>query len=137
MFLLTCTVIAQVVFTLSCLKVLPSTNAVLFTAIICAGFFFNGTVPLFLELCVESVYPVAEGMPGIVANVIANVVLLIFYGSFMLPHSDVEWMNWVLGVGVGISIPILLVYRQKYPRLDMDTQTVPEEHDGVTEGQTA
>lgn len=135
-FLLTCTVISQVVFTLSCLKILPSTNAVLFTAIICAGFFFNGTVPLFLELCVECAYPVDEGMPGIVANVMGNVVLLIFYGTFMLPHSDVGWMNWVLSAGIGISIPILLIYRQKYSHLDMDTWVVSEESDGKDEAIT-
>ena len=38
----------------------------------------------------------------------------------MLPHSDVRWMNWVTVCSLGASVFGLLIYREKYTRLEID-----------------
>ena len=68
----------------------------------------------------ESVYPVGEGIAGGILVTAGNVVLLLFYSAFMLPHSDVRWMNWVTVSGLGVCVIGLLLYREKYTRLDLD-----------------
>ena len=50
------------VFSLICMKVIPSTPWVYYATCILGGLTLNGSIPLFFELAVESSYPVAEGM---------------------------------------------------------------------------
>ena len=70
----------------------------------------------------ECVYPFGEGIAGGILITAGNVVLLFFNIAFMLPHSDVRWMNWVLVSGLGVCGIGLLIYQEKYTRLDLDTQ---------------
>lgn len=69
----------------------------------------------------ECVYPVGEGIAGGILITAGNVVLLLFYIAFMLPHSDVRWMNWVAVSSLGVCFLGLLTYRERYTRLDLDT----------------
>ena len=69
----------------------------------------------------ECVYPVGEGIAGGILITAGNVVLLLFYVAFMLPHSDVKWMNWVSVSGLGVCVIWLLIYREQYTRLEVDT----------------
>ena len=69
----------------------------------------------------ECVYPFGEGIAGGILMTAGNVVLLFFYVAFMLPHSDVRWMNWVTVSGLGVCVLSLFIYREKYTRLDLDT----------------
>ena len=125
-FLLFFTAISQLIFTLTCIEILPPTKAVLFLGIIAGGLFYNGTLPLFLELAVDCVYPVTEGMTGVTIMTVGNFILLVFYVVFMLPNSNVSWMNWVTVAGMAVCVPGLLIYKERYSRLDMDTA----DHDG-------
>ena len=113
--------ISQLVFSLSCAGILPSTKPLLYSSIIFDGFFFNGTLPLLFELAMECVYPFGDGIAGSILVTAGNAVLLFFYVFFMLPHSDVRWMNWVVVSGLGACVLGLLMYREKYTRLDLDT----------------
>ena len=121
MLLLALSTISQLVFGLSCAGILPSTKPILYGSIIFGGLVYNGTLPLFFELAMECVYPVGEGIAGGILITAGNVVLLLFYIAFMLPHSDVRWMNWVTASGLGVCVIGLLMYREKYTRLDLDT----------------
>jgi len=123
MLLLTLSTISQLFFSLSCAGILPSTKPLLYSSIIFGGFVYNGTLPLFFELAMECVYPVGEGIAGGILVTMANVVLLFFYVAFMLPHSDMRWMNWVTVSGLGVCVIGLLLYREKYTRLDLDSST--------------
>ena len=40
----------------------------------------------------------------------------------MLPHSDVKGMNWVLTSVYGIGVIGMLMFREKFTRLDLDSQ---------------
>ena len=126
MLLLTLSTISQLIFSLSCEGILPSTKPLLYSSIIFGGFVYNGTLPLFFELAMECIYPVGEGIAGGILVTVANFVLLFFYVAFMLPHSDAKWMNWVTVVGLAVCVIGLLIYREKYTRLDLDSCTKDE-----------
>ena len=68
----------------------------------------------------EHVYPVGGGIAGGILITTGNVVLLVFYFIFMLPNSDLRWMNWVTVGGLSFSSLGLLFYREKYERLSLD-----------------
>lgn len=120
------TVIMQLIFTLTCSKILPFSKGLLFTSIICSGLLFNGTIPLVFELIMECVFPVGEGTSVGMALILGNLVIFVFDAAFMFPMADVQWMNWVSVGGIAVCVPLLLVYKSQYRRLDLDTQPVEE-----------
>ena len=81
---------------------------------------YNGTLPLFFELAMERVYPVGEGVAGSILVAAGNLVLLLFYIAFMVPQSDIKWMNWVTVAGLGVCVIGCLIDREEYTRLDLD-----------------
>jgi len=120
--LLALSTISQLVFSLSCAGILPSTKPLLYSFIIFGGFVFNGTLPLLFELAMECVYPVGGGIVGGIVIEAMSVVLLLFDIAFMLLHSDIKGMNWVLTSVYGVGVIGMLIFREKYTRLDLDTQ---------------
>lgn len=115
------TVTMQLIFTLTCSKILPFSQGLLFASIICSGLLFNGTIPLVFELIMECVFPVGEGTSVGMALILGNLVIFVFDAAFMFPMSDVQWMNWVSVGGIAVCVPLLLVYKSQYRRLDLDT----------------
>ena len=120
------TVICQLIFTMTCSRILPFSQGLLFASIICGGLLFTGTIPLVFELIMECVFPVGEGTSVGMGLVLANSVIFVFDVAFMFPRSDVQWMNWVSVGGIACCIPLLLVYKSQYRRLDLDTEPVKE-----------
>ena len=116
------TVLFQLIFTLTCSKILPFSQGLLFTSIICSGLLFNGTIPLVFELIMECVFPVGEGTSVGVGLVLGNAVILLFDLTFMFPITNVRWMNWVCVGGVTACIPLLLLYKAQYRRLAVDVE---------------
>ena len=84
------------------------------------GFIYTGNVPLFFELAMEHAYPVNEGITGCILQAMANVITLFFYITFMLPRSNARWMNWVTIGDLAACTLGLLIYREKYTRLNLD-----------------
>ena len=70
----------------------------------------------------ECVYPVGAGIAGGIIMVAVSAVLLLFNITFMLPHSDVKGMNWVLTSVYGLGVIGVLMFREKFTRLDLDSQ---------------
>ena len=122
--LLALSTISLLLFSLSCAGILPSTKPLLFSSIIFGGLFFNGAISLFIELTVECAYPVGEGLASSFNMTMTSLIGLFFYIPFMLPHSDVRWMNWVTVCSLRASVLGLLIYREKYTRLEIDERDV-------------
>ena len=118
--LLALSTLSLLIFSLSCAGILPSTKPLLFSSIISGGLFFNSAIPLFIELTMECAYPVGEGLASSLNMTMTNIIGLFFYIPFMLPHSDVRWMNWMTVCSLGASVLGLLIYREKYTRLEID-----------------
>uniref|UniRef100_A0A3P8RK77 Solute carrier family 49 member 4 n=1 Tax=Amphiprion percula TaxID=161767 RepID=A0A3P8RK77_AMPPE len=86
--------LASTWFTLTCLSRvthLPATAAILYTSCILVGIFINSSVPIFLELFIETVYPVPEGITCGVVTFLGNLVcgLLLFFLTFYC--TDALW----------------------------------------------
>ncbi|XP_063353090.1 solute carrier family 49 member 4 [Pelmatolapia mariae] len=115
--------LASTWFTLTCLSSythLPSTSAILYTSCILVGIFINSSVPIFLELFIETVYPVPEGITCGVVTFLGNLVtgLLLFFLTFYC--KDVSWLNWCLTGSCLFSLVLILFFRESYDRLYLD-----------------
>ncbi|XP_052462455.1 solute carrier family 49 member 4-like [Carassius gibelio] len=110
-------------FTLTCLTRLthlPSTKATLYTSCILVGIFINSSVPIFLELFIETVYPVPEGITCGVVTFLSNLFtgLLLFCLTFYF--TELSWLNWCLTGSCIFSLLLLLFFRESYDRLYLD-----------------
>ncbi|XP_056119140.1 solute carrier family 49 member 4 [Rhinichthys klamathensis goyatoka] len=110
-------------FTLTCLTRLthlPSTKATLYTSCILVGIFINSSVPIFLELFIETVYPVPEGITCGVVTFLSNLFtgLLLFFLTFYF--TELSWLNWCLTGSCIFSLLLLLFFRESYDRLYLD-----------------
>ena len=70
----------------------------------------------------ECAHPISGGIVGGIIIEAMTVVLLFFDIAFMLPHSDIKGMNWVLTSVYGFGVIGVLIFQEKYTRLDLDTQ---------------
>ncbi|XP_051938475.1 solute carrier family 49 member 4 [Hippocampus zosterae] len=110
-------------FTLTCLSRLthlPSSAAILYTSCILVGIFINSSVPIFLELFIETVYPVPEGITCGVVTFLGNLVtgLLLFFLTFYC--TELSWLNWCLTGSCIFSLVLILFFRESYDRLYLD-----------------
>ena len=71
-------------FTLICINVAPSDTVYLYLSLIIGGLFISATTPIYYELAVESVYPIAEGVTTGLVTTANNVGCLVF---LLLPYS--------------------------------------------------
>ncbi|KAJ8352829.1 hypothetical protein SKAU_G00243050 [Synaphobranchus kaupii] len=115
--------LASTWFTLTCLTRLthlPSTAATLYTSCILVGIFINSSVPIFLELFIETVYPVPEGITCGVVTFLSNLFtgLLLFFLTFYF--KELSWLNWCLTGSCLFSLVLILLFRESYDRLYLD-----------------
>lgn len=118
------------IFTLICAGKIPYSKIVLFITSVLGGLFVNGTIPLFFELAVESTYPVAEGITSGFLTFSNNFLQIIFYIFPMMPNFGLEWINWCTFVTTALCIPLLMVWRQRRYRSDVDAKDsyIPAPH---------
>ena len=128
-FLLAGATISYGLFTFICAGIIPYNKAILFLTCILAGFFTNGTIPLFFEMAVETAYPVAEGITSGFVTVAANLLQLVFYIFPMLPNCGLKWINWCIFITYALSVPLLALWRERYYRSEVDDQ---DKHEPVT-----
>ncbi|XP_066283698.1 solute carrier family 49 member 4 homolog [Branchiostoma lanceolatum] len=80
-----------------------------------------GSEPLFFELGVESTYPIAEGVTTCVLTWVNNFFGLLLLLVMMIPRIGTDWMGWAtLGSGAAV-LPLMLLFRERYGRLAVDT----------------
>ncbi|XP_033625199.1 solute carrier family 49 member 4 homolog [Asterias rubens] len=97
--------------------------ASLYISCIAIGFFANAPIPLYFEVTVEGMYPIAEGTVNMWMGWLNNAFMLIFVLlPQILPGIGVAWLNWVFLVAVILCLPLLLAYKEKYKRFDLDTR---------------
>ena len=111
------------VFSLMCVKIIPPSLGVLYATSAIGGLCLNGAIPLFFELSVEASYPVAEGINTGFMTFSNNVYCLIFLTLPMIPGVDTKWMNWSLVGSCIICIPMMLFFRERHKRLEVDVRS--------------
>jgi len=68
----------------------------LYVSSITGTLFCNSTIPLFYEMAVEAVYPIAEGLSTAVLTTLNNIGCLLFLLVQNVPHIGTAWMNWAV-----------------------------------------
>ncbi|XP_048586590.1 uncharacterized protein LOC5511917 isoform X2 [Nematostella vectensis] len=113
-------------FALLCLRKIPYDSNSLYKSSIMGGFFVSGTIPLFYELTVESTYPVAEGVTCGLLTLVNNFFTVAFLVILTIPGVGTVWMNWCMFGACAAGIPIMLSFREKYRRLNIDNTPLTE-----------
>jgi len=109
------------IFSLSYVGIIPFSIELLYITNILAGICAWGCVPLFFELCCELSYPVAEGLTNGVLTLLNNIVGLVFLLVLMIPNVGAAWMNWTLLGSFTVCLPFLILTKEKYSRLNIDS----------------
>ncbi|KAL4235024.1 hypothetical protein ACF0H5_006662 [Mactra antiquata] len=105
---------------LICSEIIDFDLRSLYASCILFGIFVNGTTPLFYEMCVETSYPVAEGVTGGWYTFINNIFGMIFLSLVSVPSIGTAWMNWAVLGSIVIAIPLLFAFRERYKRTEID-----------------
>ncbi|XP_022088436.1 disrupted in renal carcinoma protein 2-like [Acanthaster planci] len=108
----------------------------LFAACTLYGFLVNATVPIFYEMAVEEMYPVAEGITTMVIVLLNQSSGLVYVSIKLIPQVGAEWMNWVAFASVAVCLPLLLVHKERHNRLNLDLDanfnTTGEDNQNIT-----
>lgn len=76
--------------------------------------------PLFFEYSVELSYPVSEATVGAFLMTLNNFVGFLFLCIFFVPLQSVAWMNYLLVAAPTFAIPLVLLTKASYRRLQVD-----------------
>ena len=108
------------VFSLCCVKIIPTSMALFYLTSVVGGLCLNGSIPLFFELAVESSYTVAEGINTGAMTFSNNVYCLIFLSLPLIPGVGTAWMNWFLVGSCLMCIPTMMLFKERYRRSELD-----------------
>lgn len=114
-------------FTLILNGTLPDSTVSLYSSIIIATILISVVSPLYFEMACEATYPIAEGITNFVLTFINNVAGLIFLLVQMIPNIGSAWENWCLLGAIGSCIPVLLLLKERYNRLEIDENSPKDE----------
>ncbi|KAK3099920.1 hypothetical protein FSP39_011798 [Pinctada imbricata] len=92
----------------------------LYIAIIVATLLLNSAVPLYFEMACEVTYPVSEGITNFVLTLVKNAGGILFLGLLMVPSLGTDWENWAALGAIISCVPVLLLFKERFSRLDVD-----------------
>ena len=84
----------------------------------------NSAVPLFYELACESCYPTSESLVNGALNFVNNAVAMVLLGVLTIPGVGTLWMTWCMVGASVVCIPILIPYKQRYGRVEIDVKVL-------------
>nr|XP_054751345.1 solute carrier family 49 member 4 homolog isoform X1 [Lytechinus pictus] len=110
---------------------IPYNLTCLYVSVILFGLFLNSTIPLFMEITVESAFPIGEETTTILMTWLNNLFALCFLILPMIPSidKDFDWLNWVMLGSTIICIPLMIFYKEHYNRLDFDVSHPTQDND--------
>ena len=97
----------------------------LYASTIAGCSFGYALIPLFFEYTAELAYPIDEGLLGGFLTCFNNVFGCIFLFLFFIPMESMAWMNYCLVASSLIPIPLVLLTKESYRRLDVDMPGEP------------
>ncbi|XP_046553132.1 solute carrier family 49 member 4 homolog [Haliotis rubra] len=107
-------------FAVICTGLLPATLPVLYVSVITGQTALTTAIPIIFEMGCELTYPIGEGTTNGAMTLMNSAGALVFLLVLMIPNIGTVWMNWTLVGAVSLSIPLLLMLREKHHRLDVD-----------------
>eukprot|EP00942_MAST-04A_sp_MAST-4A-sp1_P007500 g7500.t1 len=99
---------------------LPISTISVYACCICGSALMNGTIPLFYELAIETVFPVAEGSTCgfliLLQNLLQSIFLFVPVNRF-----GVSWMVWSLWMLIFLfTIPLAIGFNEEHRRRKVD-----------------
>ncbi|XP_070536569.1 solute carrier family 49 member 4 homolog isoform X2 [Ptychodera flava] len=119
-------------YLLLCYQLIAFNTVMLYASIIALGVLINGAIPLFYEGAVEATYPIAEGITTITLTWLNNFFGLLFLLILTIPSEETAWMNWCMLGAIVISMPLLILFKERHNRLAVDLTPDPPEFSGDT-----
>ncbi|XP_046357517.2 solute carrier family 49 member 4 homolog [Haliotis rufescens] len=108
-------------FALVCVGVLPSSLVVLYVTFISATTILFCAEPLIYELTCELTFPIGEGTTNSILTLVNNIFGFVFLLIPTLPNiGSQSWMNWAMLGSIVVSIPPIVLLKDKYLRLEVD-----------------
>ncbi|XP_067936014.1 solute carrier family 49 member 4 homolog [Watersipora subatra] len=92
--------------------------------LICISITSQSIFPICVELACEYAYPVHEGLTCTVVFMLNWGVSILLLGLLLVPalSEDTAWMTWVCLVGCSISLPLNILLKDDFRRLDLDSK---------------
>jgi len=116
-------------FTWICLmyiEILPVKAEYLYVAFVCYAVCQTSTIPLFYEATIEAVYPISDSIASCMLTLINNVFGAAYLLIMGINGIGVLWSNWAMLGVTAVGLPLLLLFRPSYGRLDMDGTASPQ-----------
>jgi len=110
-------------FTWICLmyiEFLPMKAEYLYVAFVCYAVCQTSTIPLFYEATIEAVYPISDSIASCMLTLINNLFGAAYLLIMGIQGIGVLWSNWAMLGVTAVGLPLLLLFRPSYGRLDMD-----------------
>ncbi|XP_064597135.1 solute carrier family 49 member 4 homolog [Liolophura sinensis] len=104
------------------IQVAPFQTEYLYIAVVLGGLCLNSAVPLLYELSCEITFPVSEGVTSGALTLYFNISALVFLSVMMIPNIGDSWTTWSVPGTIFVCIPMLLIVKEKYNRLNMDIE---------------
>ena len=101
-------------------RLLPFSMPALYVTTILGGMFLNGTIPLFYELAMETVYPIPEGGAAGLLMLSQNALQSVFLAVPTSRIGGVMWMNWTLAGTLPLFTVLMWLFKEQYLRSDID-----------------
>ena len=108
------------VFCLICQGIVPRTSAALYGSVIVGVAAMSATNPLFLELAVETLFPVGEGLVSMSLIMVLNLVNVV-YLAVPVDEVGTKWQGPAVVVATLLATALMLAcFREQYRRSDAD-----------------
>ena len=108
------------VFCLICQGIVPRTSAALYGSVIVGVAAMSATNPLFLELAVETLFPVGEGLASMSMIMVLNLVNVV-YLAVPVDEVGTKWQGPAVVVATLLATALMLAcFREQYRRSDAD-----------------
>ena len=88
------------------------------------------TMPLAMELAMETCYPAAEGVVGGWITIWFNLITVGFLSLFSVPGIGSSWLNYILPLTCLVALPMLAMVKEEYKRMAVDEGIEKDEESG-------
>ncbi|CAD5120336.1 DgyrCDS8910 [Dimorphilus gyrociliatus] len=111
-------------FTLIVEELIPMNMPSLYVSVMLTTSFINGAVPLFFEALCEITHPIAEGITTVLLTQCYYISQLLFLLVLSINGVGTKWMSWTQLASIVICLPFLMVFKEKYGRLNVDSMEI-------------
>eukprot|EP00048_Salpingoeca_helianthica_P006651 m.101062 g.101062 ORF g.101062 m.101062 type:complete len:462 (-) comp14085_c1_seq1:34-1419(-) len=111
-------------FTLICNGTLPASTPGYYASTIIGGLLVASSPPLYYELAVETVYPIAEGLTTGWVTAMNNIACGVFLILPYLPSLGSSWANWAVVAACAFGAISMFFFKENYRRMAVD-RTAP------------